>query len=178
MKWIVVRCIFRGMKSLMTIIPLSCVSRDFTHAASRGQSNTDPQNLGEKGTREEEVESLFPKCLFRSDSSPSPVLRLHRRTWRSNGKLERVKMFLIIRTHEGFSYDNCTYYFHASYNFLAAKGLQSRYSILFAIYIGHLLWRVISAVRYTARKTPRLLLRLIFLYYLSFDIIFIILYIV
>lgn len=33
------------------------VSR-FTHAASRGQSNTDPQNLDEKGTREDGRKSI------------------------------------------------------------------------------------------------------------------------
>lgn len=53
----IARCAFRGIKPL-TIITLSCVSRDLLHAASRGQSNTDPQNLGEKGTREDGRKSI------------------------------------------------------------------------------------------------------------------------
>jgi len=47
---------------------------------STGQSITDPQNLSEKGTREDGRKSIPEVFIPVRDSSPSPVLHLRRRT--------------------------------------------------------------------------------------------------
>lgn len=123
---------FSWNKILDDIIPLSCVSRDLYAASRSGQSNTDPQNLGGEGTCED-IESPFPKYLFRSDSSPSPVSHLHHRSPdpTKQRKTRTSENVLIIHMHGGFFYDNRTYNFLVGVkNYNRAIQFHSRFTFI------------------------------------------------
>lgn len=76
-------------KEIFANDPAFMTSRD-AHMQHRGQSNTDPQNPSEKGTREDDRKSIPEVFIPVRDSSSSPVLRIGV-LGRIARELERVK---------------------------------------------------------------------------------------